>query len=76
MSSQEITLAEFTEIYDLYAASFGHTFTTFALTPSMDAFEIAYTQMLMCLNGSRTEPVTQESIGQTGEGVVDAENNG
>ena len=48
---------------------FGHTFTTIGLYPSMDAFDAAYDQMLECLSGDRSEPVTQESIGQTGEGV-------
>lgn len=69
MLIQETTLKEFNDIYELYAQQFGHTFTTIAMLPSMDTFEIAYTQMLLCLNGDRTVPVTQESIGQTGEGV-------
>ena len=61
---------EFQETFLAYAEKFGHTFTTIDLYPGMEAFEAAYTQMLECLSGDRTDTVTQESIGQTGEGVL------
>jgi hypothetical protein len=69
----DITEDEFQEILELYISQFGHTFTVFGLTPEKPEFEIAYTEMLQCLNGDRTEPVTDESIGKQGEGVRENE---
>ena len=65
----DTTFAEFQEILEIYLSKFGHTFTVFGLFPETPEYEIAYTEMLQCLNGDRTEPVTDQSIGKQGEGV-------
>lgn len=67
-----IDIDEFQEIFELYSSEFGHTFTAFGLTPEKLEYEIAYTEMLQCLSGERVEPVTDESIGKQGEGIMDA----
>ena len=64
-----ISLEEFQTIAELYFEEFGHTYTTFGRFPGNPDFEIAYNLMLQCLNGERTEPVTDEAIGVAGEGV-------
>lgn len=60
---------EFEQIFEVYKEEFGATFTTFGRFPGNPDYEIAYNLMLQCLAGERVEPVTDEDIGTTGEGV-------
>ncbi len=68
--NNEISQAEFIELLEIYISKFGHTFTIVGLSPKTPEYEIAYTEMLQCLNGDRVEPVTDQSIGRQGEGVL------
>lgn len=52
-------------IYDAYMAKFpDHPgFNVLFMQPGSPRTQIALAQMMDCLNGTRTEPVTEDSIG-------------
>lgn len=61
----KITRDQFREILEDYSAVFpDHPgFNMLTLSENSTPFRNAYQQMLECLMGERTEPVTDESIG-------------
>lgn len=66
-----ITEEDWALVHRRYIASFGHTFTSFALPTNSDHWRLAYWQMILCLGGSRKDPVTDEDLGLRGEGVYE-----
>ena len=66
---EDVEFSEFLDTFEIYARNFGHSFTAIGLSPGMAEFDIAYIEMLRCLDGERTEPITAEELGLRGEGV-------